>query len=323
MHAGNKIRTFSFFTGLIILLYIMSFLFLPVNTGAEGLYKKAGGTYKEPKNTIDYLSIGDSECSTSISPMEIWNTFGYTGFNCGVPGQRLQDTYYLLEKVLNKQSPKVVLLETNACFRDFKYINALETAIDEKTKKLFPIYQYHNNWRYFHFYMLKNISAGKSEKPSPVYKGYQYNIINKPYTGGPYTMETDEVFDIQEQPFLYLTKINELCKEKGITLILYSSPSPKCWTYAKHNAVKQFADKNNLDYIDLNLSLDQLSIDWTTDSRDGGDHINYYGAKKVSAYMGSYLSGLNLLTDHREDPRFASWNTELKSYQTQTNQNSK
>ncbi|MDF2886582.1 MAG: hypothetical protein K0R23_967 [Lacrimispora sp.] len=323
MHAGNKLRTLSFITGLIILLYIMSLLFLPANTGAEGLYKKAGGIYKEPKNTIGYLSIGDSESTTSISPMEIWNAYGYTGFNCGVPGQRLQDTYYLLEKVLNKQSPKVVLLETNACFRDFKYINALETTIDEKTKKLFPIYQYHNNWRYFHFYMLKNISTGVADKPSPVYKGYQYNVINKPYIGGPYTAETDEVGEIQDQPQLYLEKINALCKEKGIKLILYSSPSPKNWTYAKHNAVKQFADKHNLDYMDLNLALDQLSIDWTTDTRDSGDHINYYGAKKVSAYMGSYLSGLNLLTDHRQDPRFAPWNNEFKTYETQTRQISK
>lgn len=323
MHAGNKIRTLAFITGLTLLLYIMSFLFLPANTGAEGLYKKAGGIYKEPKNTIGYLSIGDSESTTSISPMEIWNTYGYTGFNCGVPAQRLQDTYYLLEKVLNKQSPKIVLLETNACFRDFKYINALETIVDDKTKKIFPIYQYHNNWRYFHFYMLKNLSADMAEKPSPAYKGYQYNSNSKPYIGGPYTEETDEVEEIQDQPYLYLTKISELCKEKGIRLVLYSSPSPKCWTYAKHNAVKQFADKNDLDYIDLNLSLDQLSIDWNTDTRDGGDHINYYGAKKVSAYMGSYLSGLNLLTDHRQDPRFVSWNNEFKTYETQTMKSSK
>ncbi|MDK2968792.1 hypothetical protein [Lacrimispora sp.] len=314
MQEGKKIKTISFIIGLITLLYIMSLLFMPVNTGAGGLYKKAGGISKEPLNTIDYLAIGDSECSTSISPMEIWNSYGYAGYNCGVPGQRLQDTYYLLKRILNKQSPKVVLLETNATFRDFKYINALETKIDEKTKKLFPIYQYHNNWKYFHFYMLKNFSAKAIKKPSSVYKGYQRNTITRPYTGGPYTAETDKVHQIGDQPVFYLKKIMDLCNKKGIRLILYSSPSPKCWSYAKHNAMKQFADKNGLDYVDLNLSLDRLSIDWNQDSRDSGDHINYYGAKKVSAYLGNYLSGQNLLTDHRQDSSYTTWNQELKRY---------
>ena len=308
-------------TGLFILLYVASYLLLPYNNMEDSLYKKANGILKEPKDTIDYVSIGDSECSASISPMEIWNSYGYTGYNCGVPSQQLQDTYYLLERLLKNQSPKVVFLETNAFYRDFKYINALETAIDDTVKKIFPIYKYHNSWKYFHFYMLKSLGQKAKQEPATIYKGYQYSAIVTPYKSGPYVTETDDVYVIDEQPLLYLNKITALCREKGIQLILYSAPSPKCWSYSKHNAAAAFANDNQLTYLDLNLDIDALGIDWTKDSRDDGDHLNYFGAVKVSAYIGNYLPKHTDFIDHRKDAGFESWNRELNNYLKLTNEN--
>ena len=321
MKSKNRIKSISFLTGLLILLYIASYLLIPYNNMGDSLYKKANGILKEPKDTIDYVSMGDSECSASISPMEIWNAYGYSGYNCGVPSQQLQDTYYLLERLLKNQHPKVVFLETNAFYRDFKYINTLETSIEEAVKKIFPIYKYHDNWKYFHFYMLKAIGHKAKQAPATVYKGYQYSAIVKPYKSGPYVTETDDVYVIDDQPLLYLNKIAGLCKDKDIQLILYSAPSPKCWSYSKHNAAAAFANEHHLTYIDLNLDIDTLGIDWANDSRDDGDHLNYFGAKKVSGYMGKYLQEHMGLTDHRTDDRFDGWKKELKNYLKLTEQN--
>ncbi len=321
MKNKNRIKSISFLTVLFILLYIASYSLIPYNNVGDSLYKKANGILKEPKDTIDYVSIGDSECSASISPMEIWNTYGYSGYNCGVPSQQLQDTYYLLERILKSQHPKVVFLETNAFYRDFKYINSLETSMEEAVKKIFPIYKYHDNWKFFHFYMLKAIGHKTKLAPTTVYKGYQYSAIVKPYKSGPYVTETDDVYVIDDQPLLYLNKIEGLCKEKGIQLILYSAPSPKCWSYSKHNAAAAFAKENQLTYIDLNLEIDTLGIDWANDSRDDGDHLNYFGAKKVSDYMGKYLQEQLSLTDHRKDEKFDGWNRELGNYLKLTEQN--
>lgn len=321
MKINHRARALLFLTGLFILLFLLSYLILPYNSMEEGLYKKANGILKEPENTIDYIVIGDSEASASISPMEIWNDYGYTGYNCGVPAQRLQDTYYLLERLLKKQSPKVIMLETNALYRDFKYINALENTVDDTAKKLFPIYKYHNNWRYFHLYMLKNLHKNSDQGPVTVYKGFQYNTAVKPYKGGPYAKETDQVYHIGDQPMQYMNKIVDLCRERGIELILYSSPSPKCWTYKKHNAALSFAKEKQLTYIDFNLMTDELNIDWAKDSRDEGDHMNYYGGKKVSDYMGAYLSKQTSLADHRAETNYAAWNEELKAYKKMIKQN--
>ncbi|MDR0924378.1 MAG: hypothetical protein LBN31_08505 [Hungatella sp.] len=321
MKSKNRIKSILFLTGLFILLYITSYLLLPYNNMGDSLYKKANGILKEPKDTIDYVAVGDSECSASISPMEVWNAYGYSGYNCGVPSQQLQDTYYLLERLLKNQHPKVVFLETNAFYRDFKYINTLETSIEETVKKIFPIYKYHDNWKYFHFYMLKTIGHKVKLDSATVYKGYQYSAIVNPYKSGPYVTETEDVYVIDEQPLLYLNKIVNLCRDKDIQLILYSAPSPKCWSYAKHNAAAAFANEKQLTYIDLNLDIDTLDIDWAKDSRDDGDHLNYFGAKKVSDYMGKFLSDHTDLTDYRKDERFAGWNKELNNYLKLTEQN--
>lgn len=318
MNINHRTRALLFLTGLLLLLFLVSCLMLPYNSIENGLYKKANGILKEPDHTIDYIVIGDSEACASISPMEIWNDYGYAGYNCGVPAQRLQDTYYLLERLLKKQSPKVILLETNAFYRNFKYVNALENTVDETAKELFPVYKYHNNWKYFHLYMLNNLHKKSDQAPVTVYKGFPYNTAVKPYKGGPYAKETDQVFPIGGQPMEYMDKIVELCREQGIELILYSSPSPKCWTYKKHNAADAFAKEKQLTYIDFNLMTGELGIDWTKDTRDEGDHLNYYGGKKVSDYMGAYLSKKSGLTDHRTETDYSAWNEELKSYKALT-----
>ena len=321
MKTKNMMKAILFFSGLFIVMCAVSYLLIPYNSVENGLYKKNSSILNEPRNTIDYVTIGDSECSTSISPMEIWDAYGYTGYNCGLPAQRLQDTYYLLEKLLKKQSPKVVLLETNAFYRDFKYISALETSFEETAKNIFPVYKYHNNWKYFHLYMLKAIGQKVKQDPVTVYKGYLHSSTVTPYKNGPYVKETSDVLEIGEQPLFYLNKIEELCREKNNELILYSAPSPKCWTYSKHNSSAAYAKENQLAYLDLNLDIDALNIDWLQDTRDGGDHMNYYGAKKVSAYLGKYLYEHAKLKDHREEEKFAGWNREMKNYIKMTQQN--
>lgn len=314
MRSKLIVRPILFITGLFLLLYGLSYAALPSNSITEGPYKKLSGVLSAPKNTIDYITIGDSECSTSISPMELWKQYGYAGYNCGVPGQRLQDTYYQLQQLLQKQSPKVILLETNTFYRDFKYTNALQDAVDEGAQNLFPIYKYHNFWKSFSLDMFKESNKKAKHKYPREYKGFHYTVVTKPYTKGPYIHKTRKIHPIGDQPLFYMNKIVELCKEKNIQLILYSTPTPLCWTYSKHNAAAAFAKENGLKYVDMNLHAKKIGIDWSKDTRDKGNHLNYYGAKKVTDYMGSYLSKHTSLTDRQGQKKYASWNKSLKKY---------
>jgi hypothetical protein len=314
MQFKNIIKPIAFLTGLLLLLNALSYLFIPKDKAEEVSYKRFKGILCEPKNTIDYLAIGDSECDSSISPMEIWKKYGYTGYNCGVPGQQLRDTYYMLKELLQNQSPKVVLLETNEFYRNYGFYKKYQTIVDGFAKKIFPIYEYHNRWKNFNFDMMRIINTKPEYTWTNPLKGLHYNVTVAPYRKGAYIKKTEKTATIHKLPLLYLNKIVDLCNEYNIQLILYCVPSPLCWTYPKHNSTATFAEKNGLSFIDLNLYTDELGIDWSRDTYDKGNHLNYYGAKKVTSYIGAYLSEYSNLKDHRKEERYAFWNQSVNEY---------
>ena len=127
-----------------ILLGISHFFVPKSNAKGNGIHEaRANGVFGEAKDTIDVLVIGDSESFTSISPLPIWNKYGFTMYNGGVSRQYLVDTYDYLNKVLKNQSPKVVLLEANAIYRKMNVNNVLST----KSQSILPIFQYHDRWK--------------------------------------------------------------------------------------------------------------------------------------------------------------------------------
>lgn len=93
-----------------------------------------------------------------------------------------------------------------------------------------------------------------------------------------------------------------------------SAPTVANWDMAKHNGIQAFADELGVEYLDLNLLNNAVGIDWSTDTRDKGDHVNLAGAIKVTRYVGWYLSKRYHLPDRRKDEAYASWNDSLKRY---------
>ena len=151
----------------------------------------------EPKDTIDVLVIGDSESYTSISPMDLWIRTGATSFNCGQPGQRIQETRFLLKEALKTQSPKVVLLETNVMFRDPGFIENITMSVVEPVRYYFPIFRYHNLWKMFF--------DGKKDSGYIAYKGFEIRDKAVPYEGSSqYMEETDATEKIPEFVYHYM-----------------------------------------------------------------------------------------------------------------------
>lgn len=296
--------------GFLVLLTAVVQLLSPVFTSKNEL----GSILDEPANSLDYLVIGDSECYTSISPMELWRNYGFAGYDCGVSAQRIQDAYYQLEKTLRHQTPKVILMETNLIFRNLGLRQETVTAFDHYVGNTVGLYKYHDNWK-----QLVTLGTTAALKQS-MFKGMRYRAEVSPYTGGPYMAETEKKQPIGEVQEMYLDKIVGLCRDKKIRLVLYSVPSPHCWNRKKHNSVAEYARVNKLTFLDLNLIADQIGIDWSKDTYDRGDHLNFSGALKVTGYMGEYLSARIKLPDHRKEPAYSAWNADLGEYLKSTGQ---
>lgn len=119
---------------------------------------------------------------------------------------------------------------------------------------------------------------------------------------------------IPDAVYDYMDDIISMCREHGIKLVLYSSPSPDNYNYERHNVLEEYARDYSLDYIDMNLQLKDIGIDWKTDSFDGGDHLNLCGAEKVTDYIAKYIKSTCNISDIKSDIVYKEWENELVKY---------
>ena len=172
-----------------------------------------------------------------------------------------------------------------------------------------PVLQYHDNWKF--------LSPKEALRPvqytnRPIERGY---YLRKAVCGtdpGAYMAPTEGTDPIPRESARILKRMARTCREQNIELVLFSLPSPANWSDAAHRAVDALAAEMGVSYLDLNL-LD-LSMDWSRDTLDGGDHLNEAGAEKASAFLGTYLAEKNTLEDKRQLPDYARWQQDFDTF---------
>ena len=114
----------------------------------------------------------------------------------------------------------------------------------------------------------------------------------------------------------YLNKFVDLCHENGIDVMLVTIPNTLTSSKENHEAVRKYAESRNIPHIDFGTHPEYVNIDWTLDTRDGGVHMNTFGAKKISDYLGKYIKEHYKIPDRRNDKKLAErWNKDYKKYQ--------
>ena len=297
------------------LLQVSSLIFQPKsNDKASGIhYPRAHGIFSEPKDSIDTVFIGDSEVYHSFIPLNIWRDYGITSYDVSSPSQKLVYSMEFLKKTFEKQSPKIVFLETNAIFRKSYF----EDEITYKAEQIFPVFRYHDRWKNL---QLKDFSATVEYTANENNKGYFFTKKSKPASDkdiNEYMKYSDISAPILSTNEKYLNEIADFCQKHKAKLVLISTPSTKNWNYQRHNAMEAVSKELGVDYIDTNLLRDDIPIDWKKDSKDKGDHLNYKGAVKVTKYIGKYLEDTKLFKNKRNDPSYSSWNNCLDNFKQQ------
>lgn len=308
----NIVSGILFLLGLVFLLMAASLFFQPKNnTEAYGMEDvKANGILGEPEETIDVLFIGDSVSYCSVIPVQIWRDYGITSYMCGTSLQKLYYSKEFLLKTFETQSPKIVMLEGTPIFNNFMYKETIRMAVE----RVFPVFRYHDRWKNFDTMLELDTGLRAEYTHQEVSKGYYYSPAVEVVDAGDYTKPTDEVAGILADNKRTLLEIMEFCEKNGAELILYSAPNTLTWTPAGHNALVQLAEELGLTYFDMNYMPEEVPIDWSTDSFDGGDHLNYDGAQKVTAYLGKYLAEKGIFKDKRAEEYYKSWNDAQKEF---------
>ena len=100
--------------------------------------------------------------------------------------------------------------------------------------------------------------------------------------------------EVQESALAVFLRMKALCEENGAEFIMIKIPQiyfPQyydSWTRLRSDAVKAVAEEYSLRYLDFVYDID-CGMDYNIDSLDGGAHLNYLGASKISSYLADYL----------------------------------
>ena len=285
----------------------------------------------------DVLLLGDSHMLSAVYPLELWRDYGITAYNLASYNNTLPVSFWLLRCALDVCSPRVVIVDINdiECFsrirtRSGDVHTALDgvplgrtklAAVDDlmsdpeeldengnrytdlKVEYVFPLALYHARW-----------SELKPEDIRPDYNRYlgaqmQINVAEP----AEYDLIEDAAGD-QGYGFEYLRRLVEMCKARGIDVVLTNVPYPPAGEddQAYSNAVYYVAEELGVEYIDF-VYMDQI-VDYTTDCYDANSHMNPSGARKVTDYLGQMLSDRYGVPDHRSDAAYALWDSDYDAY---------
>ena len=330
---------------IIIFMFILALVVFPIQSvlsydwNRQENLKTRYDFYSNEADDIDILFMGASGTYAGISPPEIWHETGMTSFNMGTSHNVLFMMYYQLEYLLKKGTPQLVVIdftgvsvEKNPDERmdiyEAIYRKMVDTMpdlaikremINEITKRYksqkrmsywLPLLRYHDRWD-----ELDRIDWDK---------GYSDSLY-KPFTKGSHLSSARMILDwpeniVQDQDTvpieLYLEsgeKIVELCKSKGIDVLIIISPK-HIIKLADYEAAKTFAADNNLNFFPgiQEDELKSIGLDFETDYYNR-THLNIFGQRKYSDALGKYIQdNYDIRTDH--DDIKENWNEAYEEY---------
>lgn len=299
------------------------------------------GYYAEEKNSLDVLYLGASTIRNSISPLEMWAEYGFTGYSRATSIQTPIVSYYLLLETLEKHDLKAVVIDATTLVNvtndktelegkmheaiDFMRLSKYKAQLIEDTARIYDmsrldfyssLYRYHDRWsdleeQDFNYHTWGRHYPYKGQYP--VLKTTRYQFPEDYMQEG---IRQDTDFYIDPIASEYFGKIVDLCKEKKIEIILIKTPVAN-WDWNKHETVSGFADANSVSFLDFCIPELQKEIGFNEkqDFCDDGRHPNISGGKKISRYVGKYLKEHCKLKDKRENEDYEQWWKDYQLYQ--------
>lgn len=309
----NLIKMIAFVMVFVVIVGVLGVAFTPKKSdpGSGITNSNARGFYGEPKNSIDVLILGDSNAYSACSPMYIWNKYGIPTYVAAEGFQNVTGASNLLDEVLTCQKPKLVVFDVNMLWTGKTTLKKVENNLKNMAYKYLPLAQYHNRWKCMD---VKEMFEAKDYTYRSASRGQYLSMEVKPFTGQSKMVKTDVVEDIPEVSAVLLDKLISKCNENGIKMMFVETPTAKSWNYARHNAMVKYAKQKKIDFVDMNTLEGKYAIDWSTDTRDGGRHLNCEGAEKVSAYLGKYISEHYSFKDKRDLEKYVDWNNDYQDY---------
>lgn len=287
----------------------------------------------EPDHNV--LFVGDCEVYENFTPALLWEEYGINSYIRGSAQQLIWQSYYLLEDALRYEKPDAVIfnilsLKYNEPQSEAYNRMSIEGMRWSKSKigcirasmmedehfmdYVFPLLRYHSRWSELNSDDVKYMFD--TEQIS--HNGYYMRVDVRPAENVPKGRPLAD-YRFGDNAYSYLDKMRELCEREGIELILIKAPSLYPYWYDEwEEQIEEYADRYGLRYINFLELTEETGVDFTTDTYDGGLHMNLSGAEKITRYLGEVLSTEYGIPDRRNEAELsARWEEKLKAYEAE------
>ena len=271
--------------------------------------------YNESKDH-EVVFIGDCEVYANFSPMVMYEEEGIKAYVRGSSQQLIWQSYYILEETLKYEIPKVVVFNVNSMRysepvseeynrltidymkwskQKVDIINASMTEEESIWYYIFPILRYHSRYDKLTEEDFEYLFKRKDN----TFNGFLVNKNVKPVENLPVQRKL-ATYQFEDICYDYLNKITKLCKDNGIELVLIKAPSLYPYWYDEYDEqIRNYAEENDIAFYNLKNNVEEIGIDYSTDTYDGGLHLNLNGATKLSKFFAKLLKENYNLTDCR------------------------
>ena len=283
--------------------------------------------YDLERDSVDLLFLGSSVAQNEFIPQALYNEFGIRACNLASERQSPMLSYYWLKEALNYQSPKLVVLEV--LFLQNRYpedplnssASLTRKALDpmrwssvklEAVRDLCGRYRYQRelsflltNIRYHERWPeLEADDFDTDEYLAPRLYGWAPGVQEPETPRTPFRQsDADNSYVLRADMVEYLEKMAELCREKGVRLILVKTPQFVEEAPAIDFAYRRTAERLGLDFYNFTEETLYRQLELDPERERADDHGNLPGNQKVTRLMGELLTERYGLTG-REDPRY-------------------
>ncbi len=289
--------------------------------------------YYDETTDHDVIMVGDCEVYENFSPIVLWEEYGITSYIRGSAQQLIWQSYYLLEEMLKKESPEVVVFNVLSMKYDTpqeesynrmtldgmkwsssKYHAILASMTEEESMLdyVFPLLRFHSRITE----LVESDFTYYISKRKVTHNGYYMRVDTMPAEDIEWTEDEVDDYTFGDTAWLYLDKMRQLCEENGAELVLIKAPSLSPVWYDEYEAqIVEYAAEYDLTYINYLELADELGIDYSTDTYDAGLHMNLSGATKLSMHLGNVLSAEFHLENHQSDEQlWEVWEEKVQFY---------
>lgn len=294
-------------------------------------------SFYEKSNNFDVLFFGTSHIHSSFNPLQLYNKYGIVSYCKSGGAQIFKLTSEIIKEALPLSSPKLIvvdLYEMSKMIGNQRLLKEerpwMHTSIDDipfsfSKMKLInnylkyrnddfsffiecytPLFLYHSSWNKLSKRDFFHLDYNKGFYPQ-----YTEFYLKKPNIL-PHTIKSQFTYEYEN----ILKEIIDYSKKQNIKLLLTVVPYSDKNTIKEqkyYNEIPLLLEKEDVNFINYFHHLDELNLNFSTDFRDD-DHLNFYGAQKITNHIGKYIKEHYDIPDRRLDPTYTKWNEDYKLY---------